>query len=197
MKLLWNHLKPHRRLLLTALILAALNQGFSLLDPQIFRLIIDRYASRVAELTDKFRKSGVSIFADLRGISVAKLSAFRRELSKIGAEFKVAKKTLLRRALEAAGPAFGGIEPKALDGEIGVIFGYEDQVAPAKAATKFAKENETFKVLKGVLEGRMLEAAEILALARLPSRGELLAALAAAAVDWVAATPILVLSGAV
>ena len=60
MKLLWNHLKPHRRLLLTALILAALNQGFSLLDPQIFRLIIDRYASRVAELTSNQFISGVS-----------------------------------------------------------------------------------------------------------------------------------------
>ena len=135
-------------------------------------------AKIVEELQDRFERQRVSIFTDIRGISVAKLSAFRRELKKIGAEFKVAKKTLLRRALQAAGPAFGGIEPKALQGEIGVIFGYEDPVAPAKAAAKFAKENVTFKVLRGVLVERILEARDVLTLAQLPSRVELLGRLA-------------------
>src|SRR3989344_5247131 len=125
-------------------------------------------AEVVGGLTDRFRRQRVSIFADFRGISVAKLTAFRGELRAIGAEFKVAKKTLLKRALEAAGPEFGGIEPKDLEGEIGVIFGYEDQVAPAKAAAKFSKENETFKVLKGMLAGKIIEAKAIIALAKLP-----------------------------
>ena len=132
----------------------------------------------VDELCDRLGRQRISIFTDIRGVSVAKLSALRRELRKAGAELKVAKKTLLKRALQATGTAFGGVEPKALDGEIGVIFGYEDQVAPAKAAAKFAQDNETFKVLTGVLEGRMLAAGEILALARLPSRDALLAQLA-------------------
>src|SRR3990167_8386343 len=89
----------------------------------------------VAGLEDKFRRQRVSIFTDLRGISVAKLSAFRRELRKSGAELKMGKKTLLKRALDAVGI---NIEPKTLEGELGVIFGYEDQVAPAKAAAKFS-----------------------------------------------------------
>lgn len=135
-------------------------------------------AKIVDELQDRFGRQRVSIFTDIRGISVAKLTALRRELQKIGAEFKVAKKTLLRRALASAGPAFSGIEPKALEGEIGVIFGYEDQVAPAKAAAKFGKENETFKVLKAVLAGKVLEAEEVLALAKLPAREQLLGELA-------------------
>ncbi len=130
----------------------------------------------VGELTGRFQRQRVSIFADFRGISVAKLSALRRELKKLGAEFKVAKKTLFRRAIEAA--RAGDIEPKALEGEIGVIFGYEDQIAPAKAAAKFAKENETFKILKGLLSGKVLEAKEVLALARLPAREQLLGQLA-------------------
>ncbi|MEK9166258.1 MAG: 50S ribosomal protein L10 [Patescibacteria group bacterium] len=130
----------------------------------------------VEGLIDRFRRQRVSIFADFHGISVAKLSALRRELKKLGAEFKVAKKTLLKRALEASGA--GGIEPKELAGEIGVIFGYEDQIAPAKAAAKFAKGNETFKVLKGILAGKVLEAKEVLALAKLPSREQLLTQLA-------------------
>ncbi len=134
----------------------------------------EQKAKLVEGLGERFERQRVSIFTDIRGISVAKLTALRRELQKIGAEFKVAKKTLLRRALASAGPAFSGIEPKALEGEIGVIFGYEDQIAPAKAAAKFSRENETFKVLKGVLAGKILEAREVLALAKLPSREQLL-----------------------
>lgn len=130
----------------------------------------------VSGLTERFKRQRVSIFADFRGISVAKLSALRRELKKLGAEFKVAKKTLLRRAIEASGA--GGIEPKGLEGEIGVIFGYGDQVAPAKAAAAFSKANETFRVLKGILAGKILEASEVLALAKLPAREQLFAQVA-------------------
>lgn len=135
----------------------------------------DQKSAVVEQLQDKFQRQRVSIFTDIRGVSVAKLMALRRELKKIGAELKVAKKTLLRRALQATGVS---VEPKELDGEIGVIFGYEDQVAPAKTAVKFGKENDTFKVLKGVLAGKILEAKEVLALAKLPSRVELLGQLA-------------------
>ncbi len=132
-------------------------------------------AEVVSELQDRLQRQRVSIFTDVRGIGVAKLSLLRRELKKLGAELKVAKKTLLARALAAADIA---IAPKALEGEIGVIFGYEDQVAPARAAAKFAKDNGTFKILKGVLEQRILEATEVLALAKLPPREELVGQLA-------------------
>jgi len=50
MKIFWNQLKKYRKLLALTLVLAAINQVFSLLDPQIFRLIIDNYASRIGEL---------------------------------------------------------------------------------------------------------------------------------------------------
>ncbi|MBP9686823.1 MAG: ABC transporter ATP-binding protein, partial [Candidatus Doudnabacteria bacterium] len=51
MSLLWQYLKNYKKLLAGALVLATINQGFSLLDPQIFRILIDRYANRVGELT--------------------------------------------------------------------------------------------------------------------------------------------------
>lgn len=127
------------------------------------------------DLSDKFQKQKAAIFTDFRGIGVNKLALLRREMKKAGAEFRVAKKTFLRIALKSIGVEY---DPKELDGEIGVIFGYEDQVAPAKAAMKFGKENETFKVLKGLLAGKLLESKEVLALAKLPSREQLLAKLA-------------------
>ncbi len=59
MKLLWNYLKNYKGLLGGALALAAINQIFSLLDPHIFRIIIDRYANRFAELTAREYVEGV------------------------------------------------------------------------------------------------------------------------------------------
>lgn len=139
-------------------------------------------AKMVEELQDRFARSSVSIFANFKKISVAKLSRFRRELKEAGAEFKVARKTLIRRALEALKIEF---DPVELDGEIGVIFGYGDQVAPAKAAARFAKLEKTFAMVRGILGGRILAASEVLALSKVLPREELLAKLA-----WVLNSPI-------
>ncbi|MEK7570188.1 MAG: ABC transporter ATP-binding protein [Patescibacteria group bacterium] len=61
MKLLWTYLTKYKRLLFGALLLAAINQGFSLLDPQIMRILVDRYASRVTELSQSQFIQGVII----------------------------------------------------------------------------------------------------------------------------------------
>ncbi len=59
MKLLWSYLKNYKGLLAGSLILAAINQIFSLLDPQIFRIIIDKYANRATELSSTEFLQGV------------------------------------------------------------------------------------------------------------------------------------------
>ena len=53
MKLLLSYLRPHWRLVLLALLLATVNQVFSLLDPLIFRHVIDQYATRFDQLHDR------------------------------------------------------------------------------------------------------------------------------------------------
>lgn len=125
----------------------------------------------VAELIDKFQKQKSVIFTDFRGVGVNKLMAIRRAIKKTGAEFKVARKTFLRLALKKIGIEY---DPKELDGEIGVIFSYDDPVTPAKTAVSFRKENPTFKLLKGILNGKLITAEETIALAKLPSREQLL-----------------------
>ena len=67
MGLLWNHLKRYKGLLILALVLATINQVFSLLDPQIFRLIIDNYASKFGELSKQefFRGIGWLLLASV------------------------------------------------------------------------------------------------------------------------------------
>ena len=51
MRLLWQYLKNYRNILIGALVLATINQVFSLLDPQIFRLIVDKYASKAGQIS--------------------------------------------------------------------------------------------------------------------------------------------------
>lgn len=119
------------------------------------------------ELTDKFKKSKIAIFGDFHGVSVSKSQALRRLLKKDEGEFKVSKKTLLDRALSESG---ANLKTKELQGEIGVTFGYGDEVSPAKTLWKFSKDNETFKILGGILGGKVLSGKDIVALAKLPSR---------------------------
>jgi ATP-binding cassette subfamily B protein len=61
MKLLWSYLRRYRGLLALALLLATINQVFSLLDPLVFRYVIDRYAMRFSEYTTREFLSGVSL----------------------------------------------------------------------------------------------------------------------------------------
>jgi len=131
----------------------------------------------VKELTEKVKRTKITIFSDFHGVSVAKSQTLRRLLKKNDAEYKVSKKTLLDLAFSKA-----GIEAKTkwLRGELGVAFGYGDEVAPAKTILKFSKENETFKILGGILGSRILNEKEVVTLAKLPAREVLLAQVARA-----------------
>ncbi len=61
MKLLWQYVKKEKRVLVVALVLATINQLFSLLDPQIFRMIVDDYASKATQLSSQEFFRGVGI----------------------------------------------------------------------------------------------------------------------------------------
>lgn len=129
----------------------------------------------VESLIEGFKRQKIAIFSDFHGISAAKLRELRRDLKKEGAEYKVAKKTLLDRALENAGIK---LKSKGLQGEIGVALGYRDEIVPAKTLSKFSQANETFKILAAIFGERVLDAKETLALAKLPPREVLLAQVA-------------------
>ena len=67
MALLWRYIRHYKKILFLALFLATINQVFSLLDPQIFRLIIDNYALKAAEITrsEFFRGVGFLLLASV------------------------------------------------------------------------------------------------------------------------------------
>ena len=115
--------------------------------------------------------SGVLLLVNYKGLNVAKLSALRRDIRRMGGELKVAKKTIARLAFrEAEIP----LDPTLLEGEIGFVFSREDPLGVAKLIYReFLKEKKP-ALLGAWFERQVLDKAQTLALALLPSRMELL-----------------------
>lgn len=132
----------------------------------------------VAAFRERLDRAPVFYLTDFTGLDVKSLTKLRQSLRDSGAEYVVGKNRLVRLALQEANlPDLGD----ALTGATGVVFGYTDVVAPAKVITDFAKDNADRPVFKlGVLERKVLGAAQISQLAKLPSREVLLSQLAGA-----------------
>lgn len=125
----------------------------------------------VEKLTEALRKMRSVVFTNYEGLTVPQIEKLRRLLEEEGVHYTVAKKTLLKIALEQAGLK---IDPKNILGNFATVMSFGDEVAPARILAKFAKENEALKVTAGILEGKLIDAAMVLALAKLPSKQELL-----------------------
>ncbi len=125
----------------------------------------------IEELTEKL-KGGSVILVDYQGINVAQSTQLRARSRESGVEFVVAKNTLARRAADAAGVE--GIS-EFLVGPTAIAFS-EDPVAGAKLMAEFSNEVESFEVKGGLLDGgRVVDAAGVVALSRLPGREQLIA----------------------
>ena len=73
MKLLWSYVSRHKKVLAGSLVLASINQLFSLLDPQVFRLMIDRYATKAGQIWEKDFVVGIALLL-LAYVGVALIS---------------------------------------------------------------------------------------------------------------------------
>jgi len=128
---------------------------------------------QVAELHDKFERATSVFVADYSGLAVTQIEALRGGLRKAEAsesEFRVAKNSVLRLASEG-GPA--ECLKEHFRGTTSIAISFGDPVALAKTLVDYAKENEAFEIRGGLLDGKMLELAEISNLATLPSLDEL------------------------
>ncbi len=128
----------------------------------------------IKDLADKIKRQKVLIFADFRGLKVKEAQDLRRKLKEVDGEYKVAKKTLIKIALEKAKKE---IDVSQFDASLSLIFGYSDLISPVKTLVKFAKEHGRLKILGGLMEDKFLTLNEIKELAAIPSREELLAKL--------------------
>jgi large subunit ribosomal protein L10 len=130
-----------------------------------------RKAELVAAYIEQLEQSKGIILADYRGLSVGETSDLRNAMRPIGGKFQVVKNRLLLRALKEAGISL----PKEwFIGPTAVSFCYDEFPAVAKILTKAVKDLETLRVKGGLLEGSVLDVAQVRAIADLPSREALL-----------------------
>lgn len=126
-------------------------------------IVIDR-------LTKEFKGAKSVVFADFQGLTVAKADELRKKMRDAKVDYIVAKKSLITKAAKDAGY---DLNAKSFPGMLGVAFGLEDEIAPAKILGDMAKASP-LKLVGGVFEGAIVAQDKVVALSKLPSKKELL-----------------------
>ena len=131
----------------------------------------DEKAAIVGELNSMFSRSKFSVVADYCGLTVSDLEKIRRELRDCQSEIRIAKNTLLKRAVTDT-----DCESLVEDftGTTAIIAAYDDPVTPAKVLAKCAEDYEKFQLRSAVLEGEKITVESLVALSKLPSKEVLL-----------------------
>jgi large subunit ribosomal protein L10 len=131
----------------------------------------------VESLAEQLRGSPNLYVTDFSGLSVLRMTEFRRRLRAAGVTYVVVKNTLAQRALAAnAVTELAG----HLKGPTGLVLAGRDPVAAAKVLTDFAKEFEKPAIKAGLVDGRTVTPEQVKRLAALPSREQLLGQLGGA-----------------
>ena len=132
----------------------------------------DEKEKQIEVLAEMLKNAKAAFVADYRGVSVGDVTKLRADLRNAGVEYRVAKNTLVKLASKGTDCE---VLNDFLTGPNAIAVSTDDPVAPAKILNDFAKANKHFELKAGVLGGKLLSAAEITALADLPSREVLLA----------------------
>lgn len=131
-------------------------------------------AAIVDELSAKFATAKLAVLTDYRGLTVPDLQELRRELRTSSADIRVAKNTLIKRAIQ--GTTFSAFASH-LQGNTALALTDADPVAPAKVLVKFMKDHPKMSVKSAILDGKVLTSDDLTALSKLPGINELRAQL--------------------
>lgn len=127
----------------------------------------------VAELKERLTTAKGAVLTNYRGLTVAQDTQLRRKLREAGVEYRVVKNTMTRIAAQEA-----GVDDLVgyLEGPTAMAVSFSDPVAPARVISDFVKEHKlkTLEVKAGLVEGKVITADGVKALANLPSREVLL-----------------------
>ncbi|MBQ7243003.1 MAG: 50S ribosomal protein L10 [Bacilli bacterium] len=125
----------------------------------------------VSEISKSIEESGSLTVVSYQGLTVAEMQELRKTLSKCGSSLVVYKNTLVRRALEEGKHADLG---DLLNGPNGFVFSKEISEGP-KALVKFARRHEALVVKGGLVENKVLDAAGVKEVSKLPDKNGLIA----------------------
>ncbi len=127
---------------------------------------------KIALIKEKIDKAQVAIVTEYKGYSVEEITKLRRALQKEGGDYMVTKNTLAKIAIK--GTPYE-VLAETFKGPIAIAFGFNDQVAPAKALSNFIKDTKKGEIIAAAMDGKLMSAAEAKALANLPSKEEIYA----------------------
>jgi large subunit ribosomal protein L10 len=135
--------------------------------------VLEQKKALVAALAEKMKKSASGVLVDYKGINVADDTKLRADMRKAEVDYTVYKNTMIRLAAKEAG--LDGLEP-FLAGTTAIAMSETDITAPAKLVVDYAKKIQgKYEVKAGFIEGKVVSAKEIEAIAALPSKEVLIA----------------------
>src|SRR6266478_6256847 len=123
-------------------------------------------AEKIEELTEKLARATVTILVQTQGLKVKDMNDLRNKMRAAKLEFQVAKNTLLRIATERNNMT--ELDKGIFNGQTTVAFGYEDEIAAAKAVTDYIRTSKVAVLKSGILGGRALTAAQVEDLGKMP-----------------------------
>lgn len=134
----------------------------------------EQKVAEVESLKEKFAKSQLTVLANYKGLDVAAVTELRKKLFEKESQFKVVKNRLAKIAIKDT--PFEALE-EYFSETTAVTTVAEDVTGSAKVLTDFAKGNESLQIKAGFLDGKVIDAKEIKALASMPTKEELIAKL--------------------
>jgi large subunit ribosomal protein L10 len=133
---------------------------------------------QIEALSDCFTKAQIAVCADPRGLTVAQVTALRREIRAAGGTTKVVKNTLARLSARHAlkEKKAGEVDRfvSSLKGPTLIVYSFSDPVGPTKVLAKAAQSFECFKLKGAFLDGAFLGSSDVEALSKMPGREEIL-----------------------
>lgn len=130
----------------------------------------------IGELHEKMARSKTAILAEPKGLDVATVTELRKKLRDAKVDYRIVKNTLAARAAKGT-----PVEPLAekFVGPTALVMSYDDVVVPAKLLAEFTKDRENFVIRTAVVEGKVIDAKGVQALAKMPGLQELRGQIAA------------------
>ncbi len=131
----------------------------------------EKKSVEVKNLSESLKKSKAVVFATQKGVSVKAIEGLRKDLKGHDSQLQSVKKTLLNLVAKDQSIDLSSL---TMDGSVGLAFSYGDEVTAAKTVYEFTKKNDGMKIIGGMLEGQVIPADTVMALAKLPGKQELL-----------------------
>ena len=134
--------------------------------------ILEQKQQAVADLAAQLKTSTAGVLVNYQGITVDDDTKMRKALREAGVKYMVVKNSLTGRACDEVGLSD---MKQHLSGMTAIAIGSDDPIAPAKVLKEYAEKVESFSILAGYLDGAVIDAKTVEALADIPSKEVLIA----------------------